>query len=375
MIMSFTGIIGNSVTSGPLLAKSAVFLLLISSLLCSATTGCTGVIKGGQDKTDDGGPGPDGPLPVDPDGTTLDSDGAAPGSDADAGECVPVCDGVPCGQDDACGNPCMEGSGCQCVPSCADKLCGENDGCGDSCQPGSGCCMPACVGKLCGADNGCGSPCQAGSGCIDQCEGTVCTEVIIAETPNMQTTSWDSRLIYDMGGPINCGEIEVVLTNFHPRPQYVHGSPNWDCNIVDCYVHFVALYEGLHGYHWDASNNNESQISLQATAEGSWRDDMIKLKPVPCNWYDPLCASATPYSHSFAWNTSEQYTMKVRWSHSAVQLSINSVHQASQAWSWPPSHPAPYPGLRYLFVGRDHNITGGYLNGPIYQSVTVRRCE
>ncbi len=101
--------------------------------------GCTGVISGSRNENTNA---------EDWDGATQDgsvvdgafSDGFV--ADPDAGECIPSCEGVECGQEDPCGNICEEGSGCICVPDCEGKTCGSDNGCGEPCQPGSGCHIP-----------------------------------------------------------------------------------------------------------------------------------------------------------------------------------------------------------------------------------------
>jgi len=96
-----------------------------------------------------------------------------------------------------------------------------------------------------------------------------------------RSTSLNARIVYPLKKSLNCGLLEVSVTNFPPPQQYKHKTPTVNCSKVDCYVHFNALFEGAHGNHHKASSGDESQIELQATSEGSDRDKKIKLKEKP----------------------------------------------------------------------------------------------
>ena len=105
--------------------------------------------------------------------------------------CIPVCDGLDCG-DDGCGGLCGECTGlqeiclqgvCACIPDCEGKECGQ-DGCGSTCgqcgalpmkcQNGACICQPQCDGKDCGDDQ-CGGSCGDCVGDQMSCDAGVCT--------------------------------------------------------------------------------------------------------------------------------------------------------------------------------------------------------
>lgn len=58
----------------------------------------------------------------------------------------------------------------------------------------------------------------------------------------------DQRIIYNFD-PIDCGYVEVDLTNSSPPQQYDHKTTNYDCDApdTDCYAHILGLYQGDHG--------------------------------------------------------------------------------------------------------------------------------
>ena len=152
------------------------------------------------------------------------ADDVAAGPDAEA-ECMPMCDGMVCG-DDGCGGSCgecPEGESCDnagacsaeaCVPMCDGMMCGD-DGCGGSCgecPEGESCdnagacsaeaCVPMCDGMACG-DDGCGGSCGEcpdGEGCAagvcssDPCTPNPCTE------PPSDSCDGDIPVVYDETG-------------------------------------------------------------------------------------------------------------------------------------------------------------------------------
>lgn len=101
--------------------------------------------------------------------------------------CVPLCDGLDCG-DDGCGAQCGECFGnetcvdgkCVCVPQCDDKVCGDDlceGSCGDceadySCEDGKCVCVPQCDAQECGLDPLCGKSC----GLCNQWDNSFCGE-------------------------------------------------------------------------------------------------------------------------------------------------------------------------------------------------------
>ncbi len=190
-----------------------------------------------------------------------------------------------------------------------------------------------------------------------------------------QSTSLGSRLVFDMGKPVHCGVLEVQVTQFNPPMQYNHKTAGVNCAKVDCYLHFVSLYEQTHGNHHKASKANETQVALQATSEGSHRDSKIKFKIGACSWNNPACGGGTKYTQKYAWNPAHTYKLKIKWTYTGATFWVDGKQQGHTPWSWPASHAKPTPGLRHIFLGRDKNIAGGYLKGPVYSQLKVQVCN
>lgn len=190
-----------------------------------------------------------------------------------------------------------------------------------------------------------------------------------------RSTSLNARVVYTLKKSLNCGLLEVSVTNFTPPQQYKHKTATVNCSKVECYVHFISLYEGAHGNPHKASSGGESQIELQATSEGSDKDDKIKLKTAACGWGTSGCGGGNKYTGKYNWNAAHNYQLKIRWTPTKVELSVDNKVTGSIPWSWPAKHPAPLPNLKHVFIGRDQNPGGGYLNGPVYSNLKISRCE
>ena len=187
-----------------------------------------------------------------------------------------------------------------------------------------------------------------------------------------RSTGWDTRIVYDLRRKVDCGRIRVDISDLNPPAQYKHKREPVDCSKVDCYVHLLAAFEASHGNQHKAVAANESQLEVQATAEGSWRDRKLKLKAGPCAAAG--CKGGTQYGVEQNWSRKSTYQLEVRWSPAEVVLFIDGKRQAGIGWKWPAGQP-PRPGLRYLFLGRDKNGGGGYLKGPIYSNAVVSVCD
>ncbi len=122
----------------------------------------------------------------------------------DGPPCVPACDGLECGDDDGCGNPCIVDTGCSGNPPCSEGVCDQSGVCGilptdadcddeNPCTIGDHCSQGKCkageefpdcddgndcTNDLCDVETGCYSmpnslPCDDGDPCTD---GDLCVE-------------------------------------------------------------------------------------------------------------------------------------------------------------------------------------------------------
>ena len=153
----------------------------------------------------------------------------------DAGECIPSCEDIVCGQLNSCGTDyCQEGSGCvgECTPSCEGIPCGELDSCGQNvCSEGEGCCNNSCEGVACGWVNDCGTACNYGSGCCDStCPGYPNRCGGVNECGNPCPDDDDKCAGVACGAENGCGTVCNGSTRKLPK----YGSTN-DCkNGADC---------------------------------------------------------------------------------------------------------------------------------------------
>lgn len=202
-----------------------------------------------------------------------------------------------------------------------------------------------------------------------------------------QTSHLDDRVVYDLGSGIDCGAVELTVRNFDPGSQYTHRSEPVDCDQVDCYLHALSLYQGDHGSHHTAANNCESMLKLQATGVetiGNFeRHRRIKLKTATFGW----AGGGNSYTPKHSWDPAEIHHLELRWSSAGTELHLDGQLEASVSLKWPGdadfvAAPAHCTGpadcrmkLRHLFVGRDKNAAGGFLDGPIYSDLTVYDCS
>ncbi len=127
--------------------------------------------------------------------------------------CTPQCSGKNCGEDDGCGTPCLEGSGCT---SCTSKTCSQ-------------------LGKQCGTwDNGCGTQlncpiCSSGYECntngqcisyIHNCPGNNQNDIIMKlyQPKNSHGAIWDyTSYSYDICYSEIFGTAYPVVTGTNPH--------------------------------------------------------------------------------------------------------------------------------------------------------------
>ena len=320
-------------------------------------------------------------------------------------EQVANCDDGNVCTDDACSGA----AGCSNVAGsghCTDGVqnCGEEGvDCGTVC--GSSCCSALSCGPngiLCGSvPDGCGGMLDCGACCGG------CTQIVDDPLNGSSTAGqvnggrflpeggWqgnnpNNRIVYDLGGEINCGRLEVDVRNFNPPEQFIDLSgTEVDCSVVDCYVHFLSLYRGSHGNHHQAASNCESQLAIQATGldpndVGIQRHRRFKLKAATTGWD----GGGNNYSKLYTWNVDHIYRLRLEWNSEEVVLTVDGQLVASVELSWPcdegyqaqdspqcTEHNGRRLGFRYFFLGRDKNTAGGYLRGPVYSNVKIFECN
>jgi len=190
-----------------------------------------------------------------------------------------------------------------------------------------------------------------------------------------QVTSGDSRLVFDLGQDVPCGELLVEFTNFDPIDNGHTGE----------YVNVLGLYEDDHGNNWSASNADEAQLQIQGTcdqcvnASDEWRDYRLKFKAGGCSWDIEGCEDGNAYvptqsQYDIDWAATmgEHYTAAASWSCSVLHYEVgDGTHLWSndEDWAWHPEHADPRPHFRYLFVGKDHSGASRYIDEAIYSYV------
>ncbi|MBN1773720.1 MAG: hypothetical protein JXB32_20825 [Deltaproteobacteria bacterium] len=181
-----------------------------------------------------------------------------------------------------------------------------------------------------------------------------------------RTTGFESRIVYDLGAPLDCGAVHLDLVHFDPMTMYRHVGGE------DRYLNFLGLYQGAHGNHWEAAEGHEASVNLQATDEepDSFRDHAIKLK-AGTGMEDGWGGGAAVYTATeFDWDTSHTYHLCLGWSGVRVDLFVDGRHETGIDLSWS-SEGASSPAFRYLFVGRTIFAAGGWLDGATYANLRV----
>jgi hypothetical protein len=181
-----------------------------------------------------------------------------------------------------------------------------------------------------------------------------------------RTVDFDSRVVYDLGRPIDCGAVWIEVLNFDPTTEYVHVGGE------DRYLNFLALYQGDHGNHWTAAEGHETMINLQATDEepDSFRDRKIKFK-VSTGTVDGWGGGDSVYTRAdYDWDLDHVYRLCVDWNGERARLFVDGGEQATVPLSWAPEG-ASSPALRHLFVGRTRMGFGGWLDGATYANLRV----
>jgi hypothetical protein len=145
------------------------------------------------------------------------------------------------------------------VPPCGDGVCDPDEHC-TSCP--ADCCICPAVETL--VDDSLASGAE--------CSGAVSSGEFAGG--GWRATDFDSRILYDLGSPVDCGAAWVDLLNFDPMTEYVHVGGE------DPYLNFLSLGQGDHGDHWTAAANHEAGVALQAIDEepDTFRDHSLKLK-------------------------------------------------------------------------------------------------
>ena len=233
-----------------------------------------------------------------------------------------------------------------------------------------------CGDGVCDPDEHCGScpadccVCPASATLVDdslasaaECSGAVSSGEFAGG--GWRVTGFDSRIVYDLGRPIDCGAAWVDLVNFNPMTEYVHVGGE------DRYVNFIALYQGDHGDHWTAADNHEAQVALQATDEepDTFRDHSIKLK-TGTGTGDGWGGGDAVYTSEYDWDTGHAYRLCLDWSGERVRLFLDGVEQAGTPLTWG-SDGASSPAFRYLFLARTNMDWGGWLNGATFANMRI----
>ncbi len=250
------------------------------------------------------------------------------------------------------------------------------------------------AGANCGAaDDGCGGTLDCGPCCGNNCT-LVVEDPLSGSTVGQQqggqfvdggwkTKKIDHRIVYNFDA-IDCGYVEVDLTNFNPPEQYDHKTENYDCDAenTDCYAHILGLYQGSHGSQHKAANQGESQSAVQATGpETSDRPKKLKLKGSTCGWG----GGGTNYTPKYNWNVNKTYKLRLTWTSGKVTLKIDGEQKAQVALTWPGEGdfnpdpelcPAgdPHLAFTHFFLGRDKSPGGGYFIGPTWSNLHIYNC-
>jgi hypothetical protein len=214
-----------------------------------------------------------------------------------------------------------------------------------------------------------------------ECSGTVEGGSNFISGEGFQTRGRGNRIVYDLGYGVNCGSLDVDITNFDPPNQFVGSGGSCVC------VHIIGIFENDHCIGRDTVGADESVVLAQATNDGTTRDGRIKFKPSPCdiegcvsdNFYLPRRIGGDP---GIAWQLDAVYHIHVEWTmlewgSAEIYARISGGghdYQGSMNVAWPAGHPDALMNLRYVTVGRDRQTVGecsGYLDGPIYSNLVV----
>ena len=201
--------------------------------------------------------------------------------------------------------------------------------------------------------------------------GGQCTE------QGWRTRGQNTRLVYELPHRIDCGRLEVEVTTIDPVNQYNHIRGD------DNYVNIVGIYEGDHGNHWTAAHNDETAMAVQVTSEGSFRDERFKFKAGACSWDYEDCEGGNRYlppqrQQGIDWNLGHHYVMVFEWDRDEVNSYVRGdagQWHGQTSWSWHQGHPDPRPGLSHIFIGRDRNGSGGWIDGATFIRVTLTEDE
>ena len=250
------------------------------------------------------------------------------------------------------------------------------------------------AGANCGeAEDGCGGTVDCGACCGDNCT-LVLEDSLSGATVGQQqggqfvdggwkTKKMDHRIVYNLDA-IDCGYVELDLTNFNPPEQYDHKTENYDCDApdTDCYAHILGFYQGDHGSQHKAANKGESQAAVQATGpETSDRPKKLKLKGSTCGWG----GGGHKYTPKYNWNVNKTYKLRLTWTSEKLTLRVDGEQKAQVDLTWPgegdfdPDPELCPPGdphlaYTYFFLGRDKSPGGGYFVGPTYSNVSIYNC-
>ena len=195
-----------------------------------------------------------------------------------------------------------------------------------------------------------------------------------------RTTDRESRIVYDVGAPLDCGAVHVDIGPFDPLAQYIHGLDSSGCpdngtpddpdDDPDCYLNFLGLYQGDHGDHWTAAESHETTINVQATAENpesSFRNTALKIKAVTGSG-DGWGGGGDAYTEVVDWGLDHQLCLE--WDGTGTRLFVDGAFGAEVAFEWD-STGATGPGLQYVFLGRTTTSAGGWLDGATYSGLRI----
>jgi hypothetical protein len=192
-----------------------------------------------------------------------------------------------------------------------------------------------------------------------------------------------SQLVFELADPnsagIACGSVTVEFTNFDPLTN-LEGCGS----LSECATHFIALYEGDHGNMHTASGQDESQLMVQATCEGMFRDERLLYKGLACSWDHNMCYMNPDHhflppqlGNGIDWTNTvgHHYTVTISWDCQGVTHALSDDHGHSwnsySTWDWHGAHPDPRPHLRYLFLGQDDTTGFGNMRVRLTEFVRV----
>jgi len=315
---------------------------------------------------------------VDFDGAT-DDDGADGSGADDGGVDDGGVDGVDAGDEDVRDGDTGDGDGDvgdPCADHCANQVqdCGEAGlDCGGECAA----CPDNCRDNVCDSAEDCGlcpedcCPCPSVAVLVDDqlTSAATCSGARNGGSfsdAGWSSSSWDSRIVYDFGQPLDCAALRIDAHPFSPPTQYVHNNGGY-------YLHPLSVYQGSHGTPWTGAGNHEAEIRLQASSDGTFRDKKIKLKTSTGTGADGW-GGGTPgevYTKTaWNWNLDHVYRFCLDWNGQEVRLFVDGNQETQAALSYAPEG-SPRPALRYLFVGRDKNTAGGWLDGATYSNLRI----